>query len=139
MKKTIFTVCLSLILGLAVNANAQNQQEQKTVSSPNSKLKEAQSLSFRPSGVFIGPNYVSNSSTELLAYAWGGDPIPAGAFIYIDTYDEYQSAGFPGSEGNTIYVPVSAFGGVGNHVIGVVFWEDGILYNYALPIAVTVY
>lgn len=137
MKKliTVFTMAIALSLGMGHTAKGADGLMKKKGEAISKNLS-----SFYGSGVLIGPGSATYSPTGSLFFAWGGDPLPAGAYYYINDYNvEYQSAGFPGSEGNTINIPMSAFGGPGTYWVGIVYWDEGIIYNYVMPVEVTLY
>ncbi|WP_199141666.1 hypothetical protein [Pedobacter sp. ASV12] len=134
MKKLIaaFTMVVALGLDLSQTAQATDGLIRKKAELAAEKLS-----SYYPEGVLIGPGSAYYSSTGSLYFAWYGDPLPAGAYYYINDYNiEYQSAGFPGSEGNAINIPMSAFGGPGTYFVGIVYWDGGVIYNYVLPVTV---
>ncbi len=137
MKKlmTAFTMVIGLGLCLGQTAQATDGLIQKKAGLVAEKLS-----SYYPEGVLIGPGSAYYSSTGSLYFAWSGDPLPAGAYYYINDYNiEYQSAGFPGSEGGAISIPMSAFGGPGTYWVGIVYWDGGVIYNYVLPVTVNLW
>lgn len=137
MKNLRTKIMLILMTGLLMSLNASASS---ALPKSNTQTIVRNFLRFDVQGTLIGPSPSTYTPGGSLNFTWYGDPIPAGAYYYIDDYNiEYQRTGRAGNEFGTIAIPMTAFGGPGNHTVGIVYWENGILLSYVVPITVTLY
>lgn len=133
MKKMFSLFVIVAALAMVSTANAADGLMKRKAEAISKKLS-----SYSPEGVLYGPGWASYSPTSLVSLTWSGDPLPAGAYYYIDDYNiEYQSAGRTGSEFGSLDIPMSVFGGPGTYQIGIVYWLGPAGYMYVPPITVT--